>query len=757
MSSPYQTAQNQGYSDEEILGYLSQHPEYSPKIQKAKEQGYSDEEIKSFLSTYTPQKKSPLKPEPKQERSLFEKGARIGGQVALGASESASLPYELGASHLNQPEAAQVAYRQNLMEDIETMQQAKELGGFPGREQPWNEEDDKQLQDLVEQVKNPEKAKQFVKTADVGIRGIAEKVTGANLHPEGSLEKAANWYGFVKNPKNAKELFKMGTNPKEIVKAIIPGKDIARSIGAGTALQIAEEGQFGPLGTMAAAVVGDLIGSGASGVVKGVLSPKKTLAKGASLLSNTKSSIRNDLKQAAEEKKFTKDIGTLTNNNMVQMVQARLTASGLTGKPLEQLRKQMTKEVVQEYKTIADELGSARFQSFHEAGEVAKEGIKKIRDADLAATRQLYQNANKALKPNAIVDTKKLVDTVKRIESELKPGTVKSTEQTSVLNVLEKLMSDIHNPEKNLYSASVKELMNNKIAINDIINYEIQGGTKQLLKQVVGELDRAIISHGKQNIPFVRNYVTANKKFSEHAKTFRNKNVDQLLKSKDPSTIMNRMGSVQGIRDVKKVLEKTPEGKQIFNDMSRLKLDQVIGNNMKDGVTEQLKAGKFANILEKGKNREIIKEILSPESFKRLQHLQKHVGKLAESGQKFFNASQSATAAQDLATTGSILTGLFGVFTGNPWSLGTVTTIGGILGARQLSKLIADPEFLKLTEQAIKSAEKNNISSMTKAANSMVSYVQEKSPALLSTQKSTNEENNMSEKHPVESEPRNHP
>lgn len=731
MSSPYQTAQKQGYSDEEILGYLSQHPEYSPKIQKSKEQGYSDEEIKSFLSTYTPQNKSPLKPEPKQERSLLEKGARIGGQIALGAAEATSVPYDLGAAHLNQPEAAQVAYRQNLMEDIETMQQAKELGGFPGREQPWNEEDDKQLQDLVEQVKNPEKAKQFVKTADVGIRGIAEKVTGANLHPEGSLEKAANWYGFVKNPKNVKELFKMGTNPKEIVKAILPGKDIARSIGAGTALQIAAEGQFGPLGTMAAAIVGDLMGSGLSGIGKSILNPKKTLAKGASLLSNTKSSIRNDFKQAAEEAKFTKDIGTLTNNNMVQMVQARLMASGLTGKPLENLRKQMTEEVVQEYKAIADELGSARFQSFHEAGEVAKEGIKKIRDADLAATRQLYQNADKALKTNAIVDTKKLVDIVKRIESELKPGTVKSAEQQSVLNVLEKLMADIHNPEKNLSSASVKELMNNKIAINDIINYEIQGGTKQLLKQVVGELDRAIISHGKQNIPFVRNYVTANKKFSEHAKTFRNKNVDQLLKSKDPSTIMNKMSSVQGIRDIKKILEKTPEGMEIFKDMSRLKLDQVIGNNMKDGVTEQLKTGKFANILEKGKNREIIKEILSPESFKRLQHLQKHVGKLAESGQKFFNASQSATAAQDLAITGSILTGLFGVFTGNPWSLGTITTIGGIFGARQLSKLIADPKFLELTEQAIISAEKNNISSMTKVSNSMIEYIQRTAPALL--------------------------
>ena len=729
MTSAYQTARDQGYSDEEIFGYLSNHPDYSKKIEKAQQQGYSSQEIGDFLKTYSTKRKQP-------EKSLPEQAGRIGAQFALGAAENAALPYEIGAATIAQPQAQEVAYRQNLMEDIESMQQAKEMGGFPGRDEPWNQKDEEQLQNLVEQVKDPEKAKQFVKTADIGIRGIAEKVTGADLQPKGALEKAANWYGYIKNPKNAKELIKLGTSPKEIAKAIIPGKQIARSLGAGTALHMAEENKFGPLGTMAAAIVGDLAGGGIAGITKAITQPKKTLAKTAAFFSNTKNAIKSDLKQAAEETKFTKDIGTITNNNMVQMIQARLAASGLTGKPLEKLRKQMTKEIVDEYKVIADELGASRFQGLHEAGETAKQGMIRIRDADLAETRKLYENANKALKPQSSIDGTRLLNSVKNIENELKPGALKSKEQSSVLSALEKLKEDLAIPKK----VNVKELMNNKIALNDIINYEVQGGTKQLLKKIVGELDRAIISHGKENIPFVRNYITANKKFAEHAKTFRNKNIDQLLKSSDPVAIMNKMGSVQGIRDLKKVLTRTPEGKQIFNDLSRSKLDQIVGNNMVDGVTEQLKAGKFANILEKGKNRELVKEILPPEAFKRLVRLQQHVGKLAESAQKFFNASQSATAGHDLVTMGSILTGIFSIFTGNPFASGALTAIGGTLGARQLSKLIADPEFLKLTEEAIRASSSNNVSSMNEVAKKMISYLNQVAPALVQTEKSMTSE-----------------
>ncbi len=188
---------------------------------------------------------------------------------------------------------------------------------------------------------------------------------------------------------------------------------------------------------------------------------------------------------------------------------------------------------------------------------------------------------------------------------------------------------------------------------------------------------------------------------------------------------MNKMNSVQGIRNLKNVLNKTQEGKKIFQDISRSKLDQIIGKNLEDSVTEQLKSGKFSHILEKGKNREIVKELLPTESFKRLEKLQKHVGELYESSQKFFNTSQSATAVADMSIIGNIIGGIALVFSGNPWGL---LPLAGTVSANQLSKLIANPEFLRLVEEAINASKGNNIGMMNQVTSLMLDKIKEVLP-----------------------------
>lgn len=687
--------------------------------------------------------------EEKKKKSKLEQGLRVAAQYGLGRLEGSpgGLVYDIAVSPLANKEAQNMAYRESLGEDLETLMNKKASG-------EWDEKDQELYDHITEQILDPKKSMQYAQTADLSIRSLAEKAAGQDLHPEGFLEKGAHWVGLVKGPRVAKELVKMGSSPKQIIKNIFPTvKETSGALFAGTALEMAEKGNLGPLGTMAAAIVSDLIGRGIPGLAKGIIQPKKTLFKGLNFLANTKNEIKNDIKKAAGEKEFTKDLGTLTDNNIVKMIQARLAASGLFGEPLQELRKKMTQEIVEEYESILKELGEVNIQSTHELGELAKSGIKELRDVDLAQSRLYYSQAEKALKEGALVNSSKLANAVAELEKKLSPGAIKSTEQKAVLDVIEKLKKDIYEtktipsetiigPEgeeiitkssskTSLKDASVKDLINNKIALNDIINYEVQGGTKQLLKNLVGELDRAIISHGKENSSFAKNYIQANKKFSEHAKTFRNKSVDQLLKTLDPAKIMNKLDSIQGIRDLKKILSRTSGGKELFNNLARRKLDNMIGKNMKDGITEQLKSGKFFNIIENPKNKEILKELLSPQAYKRLMHLQKHVGKLAESAQKFFNASQSATALADLTAVGTILSGVFGLLTGNPFALVGSSSLA--IGANQLSKLIADPEFLRLVENAIKASEKNNIKLMNIAGESLIKYTQQVSPALIKT------------------------
>jgi hypothetical protein len=113
MTSPFETARSQGYSDAEIMQYLSSHPQYSDKIGRAKQQGYSDEEISQYLSSQGMQQQ-PSQEEERPERSFLEKSGRVAGQFALGVAENALLPYEAAVAPLSSKDAQNAAYRETL-------------------------------------------------------------------------------------------------------------------------------------------------------------------------------------------------------------------------------------------------------------------------------------------------------------------------------------------------------------------------------------------------------------------------------------------------------------------------------------------------------------------------------------------------------------------------------------------------------------------------------------------------------------------
>ena len=665
---------------------LKKNPNFN--VNKAYEMGYDDNEINDFLKENLP------------KRTKVEKGARIAAQYGLGAIEGSpvGMAWDIAAAPLASKEAQQVPYRQNVMEDIERLQEQKQAG-------VWDEQDQQLYDNLVEQVKDTSKSEPYIQTADLSIRGLAEKATGVDLAPEGVLEKSAQWAGFLKDPKKMGQIIKNGAKPKEILKAIFPsGTEITRGLGAGTALQMAEEGDFGPIGTMASMVLGDAIGGGVSGVTKGVKNlitkPKETLAKAASkFTSKEKLDLQKDIIKDFRDSGIQADLGTITDNNAIKWAQTRISQSGLTGKDMDAFKKELTGQIKREYEGLAKSLGDAKFATTHEAGTYAKEAMKVIRDEDSQIYRDLYKNADKSLKDVSHVDSKKINNIVKTLEEKLSPGQVKSKEQQAVLDILEKLKRDISDSNGNPIYASVKDLMNNKHGIQDVINYEVQGGSKQLLKEVVAELDRAIISHGKDNPKFAKQYVEANKKFSEHAKTFRNREMQNLLKDGDPTRIINKMNSVHGMREVNKILSKTPQGQEIFQALKRQKLEQIVGDNLIDSTTQQVKLGTFSKLLENGKNRELVKELLGPQAFKSLEKLQKNAGRLADSVNKFYNSSQSGVVAADAAILVKGMSAIANILAGNPWPLLKVG--GGIVGAKKFGRLLADPEFLKLVENII--------------------------------------------------------
>lgn len=710
MTFDYEGARKEGYSDQEILEHLSEkHKNFD--FQGARKEGYSVPEIINHLSSKKPEKKE------------MSKAGRLATQAGIGLAESALLPYELAQQAVQfLPESEEFKeQKQQIYGELDSLLDKKETGDFTEQDQKRFEE----LQGIASKINDK---------PDLSVAGMVEKFTGIDTHPEGFAEKSVRWTSFLKNPSKGFQVLKnFVQNPRQFLKPLkelIPGTKTLRGVTAGTALQLAEDNELGPIGTMAAAVVGDVIGGGIGGGLKVggefakglVTEPKQTLANLAAKFSKTdQQALQKAVIEDFRKSGIQADLGSIIDSNIIKWTQARLAQSGLTGEAFEKYKETLTNQIKTEYEALAKELGQDAFMSEFEAGEAVKNTVKNIREAELEITRNFYKEATESLKDRAFVNPKRISQLVERLEKELKPGRLKSGEQQAVLNVLEKLKTDITDSSGSLIYANVKDLMNNKIALNDIINYEVQGGAKQLLKGLVYELDRAIVSHGKDNPGFASKYIKANKKFSEHAKTFRNKNIDQVLRSNDPAQLMKKMDSIQGIRDLQKVMSKTPEGRNLFNKLKRTKLENAIGKNMIDGMNNQVKMGTFSNLLKKGNNREIFKEILSKPAFERLERLQQNAGKLADAANKFYNASKSGSVAVDAAILARGIGAVAQAIGGNPWPLLKIG--GGIYGGRSLSQLLTDPEFLKLAEEAVINYKNNNIQKTFNVFEEMRPYI----------------------------------
>jgi hypothetical protein len=181
------------------------------------------------------------------------------------------------------------------------------------------------------------------------------------------------------------------------------------------------------------------------------------------------------------------------------------------------------------------------------------------------------------------------------------------------------------------------------------------------------------------------------------------------------------MNSVQGLKEISGILSKTPEGTKILNDLKRFKLDKIVGDGLVDSTTQQVKYGTFSKLLEKGKNKEIVRELLGSQGFKRLERLQRNSGRLAESANKFLNASQSGVVAADAAIIGKLLADLGHILTLNPWPL--IKTTSGLIGARKLNKLLSDPDFLKSVEDVILASEKGSPTHLQAAIKNIMAII----------------------------------
>jgi hypothetical protein len=632
MSTPYDIARSEGYTDQEINDFLSKRQPQSrlpknqdQKYQQALAEGYSPEEIDKYLES----KKSSF------SRGI-KKAGRIGMQAGLGAAEMAALPYEISVAPLASEGAQFAGLRENIFQDIERLEEQKSTGVF-------DESDQKLLDELKDQIRQPEKTEKHVRTADLGIRGLVQKATGIDTHPEGILEKAANWVGFLKNPKNAIQLVKSGLKPKDVIKSIIPGEKTLRGLGAATALQMAEDEKFGPGGTLAAAIVGDIAGFSPKGIAKFAKEPKKYIAKAINIatMNKGKREIAKQIIEDAKKSGIQLDLGTLTQSNIVKMAQARAIQSGLSGSALDNFRKDLSNQIVREYEKIANLAGDLRFENSHQAGEavkdflnreetflnIPKEQSKSVRSLQGRITLEerpdYQQNLLNRIAPQEFENSyqagstlREAAEDVKRpvkeeldrrwtqFDAEVKnisgpqaelhkeletfinehEGSLllgESAPEHRVLQAATTLLKELEAEGGGYAGISLRDLIKTKRTLGDVANWEFGGSNfESSYKKLVSDIDRAIDRTLERASPELRErFENLNADYSHFKDTFENKNVLSLFEPKNQNfnaVYESFITNPDKLRSLEDMFYMTQRGEQLINQIKRDYAQRVI-------------------------------------------------------------------------------------------------------------------------------------------------------------------------------------
>lgn len=714
----YAQMQNAYLNDREIVEAMRS-SQYGERIDTAKQEGFSNKEI---IDLFLDESKEKIR----EKTELFENPvanfvARKGLQPVLSALDGQYLrifwPLEVavqgkrGLDYLNKG-------------PFEKLRQTKTVKFLEKISDPFGV--GKKLEKKVEPLRSAGqsflreklglgKYIDFIKSDDPipttlpshWIRKGVEHYTGKDISPQDITEHALDFYGLV-NPSGAQKIVKAVTSKKvakEIYKALAPKKMVS-SVAVGMAMQKSAEEEWGPWGTMAMMAVADLGTRGALSAPGAILkigksiSSKRALAKlVAKTVSKNSLELKQELIKKFEAAGITPDVGTVTGNRMVQAFQSILAQSSLSGKALEEFSLKIKNQFLSQYENIANSLGEGIYNSKFEAGTLLKETLKKSEELDKTFHSAFYEEA-KTVAKNSVVDAESIWKEATRLEKELSQGSVKSADQKLVLKRLKEIKKDI-NPET--FEAKASSLIGSKRGIQDVINFEVQGTPRKLLNNIVDRIDHSIIKGKNKRLGKV--YAKANQRFKEHIGIFREKPIKYIFSNKNPEKILDTMSDAHNIRKIREALSLTKEGKKIFDKLAKFKMEEMIGQGMVNELTQQLNYGKFGNSILKNKNKAILKELLPEKTFSRLERLAELSNELANTRNKFLNASQSGRYLGDIALVTNIFYGIGSLFTLNPFPL--ASSLGIVGGGRRLARLLADEEFLKSFNEAIISRSKN--------------------------------------------------
>jgi hypothetical protein len=206
----------------------------------------------------------------------------------------------------------------------------------------------------------------------------------------------------------------------------------------------------------------------------------------------------------------------------VQGVETKLRESSLAGRHLEKQLSNVENKTRTAFEDIADQISTRQGLL---PGAVAEEAITQLKSIEQKATEvysDFYNQSTKLLPDTAVSEQgigKLILNHVDDLILKLGRGAGTPAKDT-IRNRLVRLSNDWKQRFAN-GEIPIKDLIELKKDLNQIVKYEVKGGVDKMLNPLLNMSKNAIQRYGKTNQPFAFRFNEAERHFANSAKNFR--------------------------------------------------------------------------------------------------------------------------------------------------------------------------------------------------------------------------------------------
>lgn len=523
-------------------------------------------------------------------------------------------------------------------------------------------------------------------------------------------------------------------------------KQIGGSLGAATAQQAAEELDLPPIAHAALTAGGAYLGHKVGGKLetpKSFFTPKQKITP------------QSETYMKASEALGIDPLANAMNPSQLQKVAQKWASHGHGGPEiLENAYKSRSNQISHVFENTMDKLGDDLYSFPNKAtgrlegspvlaGKGLQEGIERAKNQVEHTKTQLY-NAVDATIPNGDrvrlvpgngIDASNLNNKMIELQSSLQETLAHEPQGSFAHRVISKSIGELqkinnkgqknfildHNgnpiPMNPTMEIGVKELENTKRALGEMINWDMPGGAKSLLKPIYHQMGKTLEEYGNKNKAYGSSAKAAKEYFKDEVLNIRTNLLDAIKEGKKPEQALSKLNTISGIKQVRKALNNLPDGDRIFNALSRYFVKDLIKDRMFDPSTGLMKIPKGAgngihNFLTKDKDvYNLIHELVPKEHLKTLHQLE-DVGKGLNKG---FNTLVNPSATADtLLAIHEILSPAKQIYEGIkalPKAGGVLDMAGGLakfLVPKVLAKIVTDPDFARKIYSVSKAADTND-------------------------------------------------